>query len=52
MSVPPLDYVPLLRRVLAGEDLSSAETAELIGAIMDETLSPVRAAALLAGLAA
>jgi anthranilate phosphoribosyltransferase len=45
-------YVPLLRRVLAGDDLTSAEMAEMIGAIMDETLSPVRSAALLAALAA
>src|SRR6202011_4851830 len=50
--IPLMDYVPLLRRILAGNDLSSAEMAGLIGAIMDETLSPVRAAALLAGLAA
>ena len=46
------DYVALLRRVLAGEPLTSTEMAEVIGAIMDETLSPVRAAALLAALAA
>lgn len=46
------DYVPLLRRVLGGEDLTSSEMAEVIGAIMDETLSPVRSAALLAALAA
>jgi anthranilate phosphoribosyltransferase len=52
LNLAPLDYVPLLRRVLAGDDLSASETSGLIGAIMDETLSPVRAAALLAGLAA
>src|SRR6202035_1450330 len=52
MSGAPLDYPPLLRRVLAGDDLSSSEMAATIGAIMDETLSPVRAAALLAALAA
>jgi anthranilate phosphoribosyltransferase len=46
------EYPPLLRRVLGGEDLSAEEMAQTIGAIMDETLSPVRAAALLAALAA
>jgi anthranilate phosphoribosyltransferase len=46
------EYVALLRRVLAGEALTAAEMAEMVGAIMDETLSPVRAAALLAALAA
>ncbi|HEX3467329.1 MAG TPA: anthranilate phosphoribosyltransferase [Candidatus Elarobacter sp.] len=45
-------YPTVLRGVLAGTDLSAAEAAELIGAIFDETLSPVRAAALLAALAA
>jgi anthranilate phosphoribosyltransferase len=46
------DYPALLRRVLAGEHLTAGEMAETVGAIMDETLSPVRAAALLAALAA
>jgi anthranilate phosphoribosyltransferase len=46
------DYPALLRGVLAGHDLAADEMAETIGAIMDETLSPVRAAALLAALAA
>jgi anthranilate phosphoribosyltransferase len=46
------EYPALLRRVLGGEHLSAAEAAEVIGAIMDETLTPVRAAALLAALAA
>ena len=46
------EYPVLLRRILAGEHLSAAEMAATIGAIMDETLSPVRAAALLAALAA
>ncbi len=45
-------YPALLRRVLAGGALEAAEMAATIGAIMDETLSPVRAAALLAALAA
>jgi anthranilate phosphoribosyltransferase len=46
------EYPALLRRVLAGEHLRSEEMAATIGAIMDETLSPIRAAALLAALAA
>ena len=46
------DYPALLRGVLAGHHLSAEEMAGTIGAIMDETLSPVRAAALLAALAA
>ena len=45
-------YPALLRGVLAGHHLSSDEMASTIGAIMDETLSPVRASALLAALAA
>jgi anthranilate phosphoribosyltransferase len=46
------DYARVLRSVLNGADLSAVDTARAIGAIMDETLSPVRAAALLAALAA
>jgi anthranilate phosphoribosyltransferase len=46
------DFPALLRSVLSGADLSAGEAAGAIGAIMDETLSPVRAAALLAALAA
>jgi anthranilate phosphoribosyltransferase len=46
------DYPALLRAVLSGRNLSADDTARAIGAIMDETLSPVRAAALLAALAA
>jgi anthranilate phosphoribosyltransferase len=45
-------YPALLRGVLAGHHLTADEMASTIGAIMDETLSPVRAAALLAALAA
>jgi anthranilate phosphoribosyltransferase len=48
----PSDYPALLRGVLAGHHLTADEMAATIGAIMDETLSPVRAAALLAALAA
>jgi anthranilate phosphoribosyltransferase len=46
------DFPHVLRTVLAGQDLSSAETARVVGAIMDETLTPVRASAFLAALAA
>jgi len=46
------EYPALLRGVLAGGHLSADEMAGVVGAIMDETLSPVRAAALLAALAA
>jgi anthranilate phosphoribosyltransferase len=46
------DYPLLLRSVLAGHSLSSDDAARMIGAIMDETLSPVRTAALFAALAA
>lgn len=45
------DFPAILRAVLNGTNLSAVETARAIGAIMDETLSPVRAAALLAALA-
>ena len=44
------DFPAVLRSVLRGEDLTADTAAQAIGAIMDETLSPVRAAALLAGL--
>ncbi len=46
------DYPAMLRAVLNGSDLSAADAARAIGAIMDETLSAVRSAALLAALAA
>ncbi|MBV9440966.1 MAG: anthranilate phosphoribosyltransferase [Candidatus Eremiobacteraeota bacterium] len=45
-------YPALLRRVLGGGHLDADESAALVGAIMDETLSHVQAAALLAALAA
>ncbi len=46
------DYPQLLRSVLRGEDLSADDAARMIGGIMDETISPVRTAALFAALAA
>ncbi|HYZ16693.1 MAG TPA: anthranilate phosphoribosyltransferase [Candidatus Acidoferrum sp.] len=51
-SNPDLDFKRILRALIAGVDLSQAETASVIGGIMDETITPVRAAALLAALAA
>ena len=45
-------YPALLRRVLGGGHMDAGEMAATIGAIMDETLSSVRAGALLAALAA
>ena len=46
------DFPQVLRSVLAGRDLSAEDATRAIGGIMDETLSDVRAAALLAALAA
>jgi anthranilate phosphoribosyltransferase len=46
------DFPQVLRSLLAGQDLGAGAAARLIGAIMDETLSPVRSAAFLAALAA
>jgi anthranilate phosphoribosyltransferase len=46
------DFPHLLRTVLAGKDLSAEDAARVIGGIMDETISPVRTAALFAALAA
>jgi anthranilate phosphoribosyltransferase len=46
------DFPQLLRTVIAGNDLSASDTARVIGAIMDETLSSMRTAALFAALAA
>ena len=42
----------MLRAVLRGESLSADDAERAIGAIMDETMSPVRTAALVAALAA
>lgn len=46
------DFPQLLRSVLAGHDLSAEDMARIIGGIMDETISPVRTAALFAAIAA
>jgi len=45
------DYPTLLRRLLAGEDLSQDEAASLIGEIMDGNYTPAQAAGLLVALA-
>jgi anthranilate phosphoribosyltransferase len=46
------DFPQLLKSVLAGNHLSAQDAARAIGAVMDETISSVRTAALLAALAA
>lgn len=46
------DFPQLLRQLIRGEHLAAAEAAWAIGAIMDETITPVQTAALLAALAA
>jgi anthranilate phosphoribosyltransferase len=46
------DFPQLLRSVLAGHSLSADDMTRMIGGIMDETISPVRTAALFAALAA
>ncbi|HVS47100.1 MAG TPA: anthranilate phosphoribosyltransferase [Verrucomicrobiae bacterium] len=47
-----MEFAPLLRRLLAGEHLDQAASAELIGEVMDGALTPVRAGGLLVALAA
>jgi anthranilate phosphoribosyltransferase len=47
-----MEYAPLLRRLIAGARLSQAESAELIGAIMDGELTPAQSGGLLVALAA
>lgn len=47
-----MEYAPLLRRLIAGENLSQSESAELIGAIMDGAFTVVQGAGLLVALAA
>ena len=45
------DFPALLRAVIRGDNLTSADAALAIGAIMDGTISPLRTAALLTALA-
>lgn len=45
------EFAPLLRRVVAREDLAHDEAAAFVGDIMDASYTPVQAAALLAALA-
>jgi len=44
-------YVPLLRRAIAGDDLSEREAAGLVGAAMDGSYSPVQVAGILIAIA-
>jgi anthranilate phosphoribosyltransferase len=44
-------YVPLLRRAIAGDDLSEPEAAGLVGAAMDGSFSPVQVAGILIAIA-
>jgi anthranilate phosphoribosyltransferase len=45
------EFAPMLRRVLAGEDLSADEAANFVGEIMDASYTAVQSAALLTALA-
>lgn len=47
-----MSYAPLLRRLLSGADLSQDEAAEMMGTMMDGSITPVQAAGLLTALAA
>ena len=47
-----MQYAPLLRRLIGGEDLSQDNAASMIGEIMDGSYTAVQAAGLLAALAA
>ena len=46
-----MEYAPLLRRLIAGEHLSEADAASMIGAIVDGSFTPVQSAGLLTALA-
>ena len=46
-----MEYAPLLRRLIAREDLSQEDAASMIGEIMDGSFSALQAAGLLAALA-
>jgi len=45
------EFAPLLRRVIAREDLSEEEAAAFVGEVMDGAYTPVQSGALLAALA-
>lgn len=47
-----MEYAPLLRRLVAHQNLTQDESASMIGEIMDGSFSAVQSAALLAALAA
>jgi|SRR5579884_556235 len=46
-----MEYAPLLRRLIAREDLTQEDAASMIGEIMDGSFTTVQAAGLLAALA-
>jgi anthranilate phosphoribosyltransferase len=46
-----MEYAPLLRKLIARQNLSTEDAAMMIGDIMDGSYTPVQAAALLAALA-
>ena len=46
-----MEYAPLLRRLIAREDLSQEDAASMIGEIMDGSFTAVQAAGLLSALA-
>lgn len=46
-----MEYAPLLRRLISGENLSQSESAELIGAIMDGAFTVIQGAGILVALA-
>ena len=46
-----MEYAPLLRRLISGENLTQSEAAELIGAIMDGAFTVIQGAGILVALA-
>lgn len=46
-----MEYPPLLRRLIAKENLASQESAQMFGAIMDGAFTPVQSAGLVVALA-
>src|SRR5579864_3734914 len=47
-----MQYAPLLRRLIGGEDLTQDDAASMIGEIMDGSYTAIQAAGLLTALAA
>lgn len=52
LATQPREHAPLLRRVLAGEDLSQNDAAHFVGEIMDGSVAPALTAGTLVALAA